>query len=336
MADYKTASRTKDAFQDELLRGHPEIVLLSPRPVRDDNGEMTAKAYIAVGINPKRRTQSTAKEIPTELPGVDVDGKRDPRNMVPVVTEDVGEIRPGVYITSLRPCPGGFSVGHTSVKGGTLGGVVKAGGNWGYVLSNNHVLANANDADVDDLVLQPGPFDGGTMIGTLKRWVPINFGNEDNEVDCAIAEAAAPWTDNVERHVHTIGVPSGIAAGFPGQKVRKAGRTSETTYGFVHSDNAMTCWLDYRPGAAGYTAKFDHQLELDMTPTMQGGDSGALVFDRDSLVVVGLLFAYCTKEGKHYCYANQIARVLDELGKARTVNTLSGVASLSATTVELV
>ena len=47
------------------------------------------------------------------------------------------------------------------------------------ILSNNHVLANSNDAQVGDTVVQPGSIDGGhavsDKIAELERFVPIEF-----------------------------------------------------------------------------------------------------------------------------------------------------------------
>jgi hypothetical protein len=61
-----------------------------------------------------------------------------------------------------RPAPGGVSIGHYLITAGTLGCLVKKGGKL-YILSNNHVLANSNDASIRDAILQPGPYDGGAM-----------------------------------------------------------------------------------------------------------------------------------------------------------------------------
>ena len=89
---------------------------------------------------------------------------------------------------------GAYSVGHVDITAGTYGTAVYRilpGGSvnpprhglgiprsW-YILSNNHVLANSNDANIGDLILQPGPFDGGTdpedAIARLRAFVPITF-----------------------------------------------------------------------------------------------------------------------------------------------------------------
>jgi hypothetical protein len=82
--------------------------------------------------------------------------------------------------TRMRPCPGGYSIGHPDVTAGTLGCLVKDKlNNKPVILSNNHVLANSNQAQVGDPIIQPGTADGGTVesdtIATLTRFYPINF-----------------------------------------------------------------------------------------------------------------------------------------------------------------
>lgn len=103
-----------------------------------------------------------------------------------------------------RPAPGGVSIGHVGITAGTLGCLVRKGGQL-HILSNNHVLANSNDASVGDAILQPGAADGGRdpadRIARLSEWVPIRFegengdgddgGNGDDGSPCAIAAAAA-------------------------------------------------------------------------------------------------------------------------------------------------
>jgi hypothetical protein len=53
-----------------------------------------------------------------------------------------------------RPAPGGVSIGHIDVTAGTLGCLVERNGEV-FILSNNHVLANANLGKVGDPIPQP-------------------------------------------------------------------------------------------------------------------------------------------------------------------------------------
>jgi hypothetical protein len=85
-----------------------------------------------------------------------------------------------------RPAPLGYSIGHPAITAGTLGARVVNASQQVFVLSNNHVLANSNDASIGDAALQPGPFDGGVaadQIGTLFAFKPINFSGGSNTID---------------------------------------------------------------------------------------------------------------------------------------------------------
>lgn len=79
--------------------------------------------------------------------------------------------------------PSGVSIGHYKITAGTLGAMVtdKQTGER-LLLSNNHVLANSNDALVGDAILQPGPTDGGQnpadRVATLERFIRIRFTDE--------------------------------------------------------------------------------------------------------------------------------------------------------------
>lgn len=76
--------------------------------------------------------------------------------------------------------PAGVSIGHYQVTAGTLGAMVtdRVSGER-LILSNNHVLANANDARAGDAVLQPAPRDGGKtpgdVVAHLERFIPLHF-----------------------------------------------------------------------------------------------------------------------------------------------------------------
>ena len=61
-----------------------------------------------------------------------------------------------------RPVPIGVSTGHTAITAGTFGSRVKDSNGAIYALTNNHVYANENLANLGDEVIQPGTFDGGT------------------------------------------------------------------------------------------------------------------------------------------------------------------------------
>ena len=82
-----------------------------------------------------------------------------------------------------RPVVAGISAGHFQITAGTIGCFCRStrpADNPAevYLLSNNHVFANVNQATVGDDIYQPGPADGGTSVQTvarLARFVPLEL-----------------------------------------------------------------------------------------------------------------------------------------------------------------
>jgi hypothetical protein len=111
MVDYLMASRTKEHFQGQLLRDHPDIVSIAPRLKRDAQGQPTAEAVIVIGvkkINPLRlgpgagaRPPSAA--LPTRLPVVNAQGVEEKGHFVEVIIEDEGEIVAQAFTAKQRP-----------------------------------------------------------------------------------------------------------------------------------------------------------------------------------------------------------------------------------------
>jgi hypothetical protein len=237
----------------------------------------------------------------------------------------VGDIRAQQSRTDrVRPAPGGVSIGHYLITAGTLGCVVRdQATNTRLILSNNHVLANSNDAAVGDAILQPGPVDGGRpandTIATLERFCPIDFGSQPgicslarayaglgntiaallgsqhrldvsrynpqatNLVDAAVAR---PLSDgDILDEIMDIGVVQGTLEAALGMPLRKSGRTTGFTTGQVLVMNAT---VDVGYGV-GKTARFENQIVAGAMS--QGGDSGSLVVHGTELKAVGLLFA---------------------------------------------
>lgn len=100
MPDYLAASRTKDHFQDQLLRDHPEIISIAPRLKLDDQGQPMKDAVIVIGvkkINPIRFGPGVAVRpqtvlLPIKLPMITPQGVEDKTQFVDVIIEDEGEI----------------------------------------------------------------------------------------------------------------------------------------------------------------------------------------------------------------------------------------------------
>src|SRR5438477_1120987 len=111
-----------------------------------------------------------------------------------------------------RPAPMGFSVGHPAITAGSIGARVADGLGNLYILSNNHVLANSNDASIGDPELQPGAYDGGTapadQIATLSAFQPIDFSGGTNTFDAAIAHSTTGDLGNATPTDDGYGTPS--------------------------------------------------------------------------------------------------------------------------------
>jgi hypothetical protein len=218
-----------------------------------------------------------------------------------------------------RPAPGGASIGHRDITAGTLGCLVYRDGE-PFILSNNHVLANENRAQLGDPILQPGPYDGGRLpadaIGVLADYVAVRMAEEEstcafargssamlnwiarllgsdarlravstamaeNLVDCALA---APLdVTYVSDKILELGSIEGIARAELGTAVVKSGRTTEVTRGEIVQVD-VTADVNF----GDKVARFSDQLMAG--PMSEGGDSGSVVLD-DRNRIVGLLFA---------------------------------------------
>jgi hypothetical protein len=214
--------------------------------------------------------------------------------------------------------PAGVSIGHTAVTAGTFGCLVRRG-NEVFILSNNHVLANVNNAKPGDAIIQPARYDGGgtaDQVAALAQFIPLDFGGDaansgvatgvekflnwlsrtigsshrfisyrtspgENLVDAALARPLNLAQFNPD--ILTVGRPAGLKEARLGMAVQKTGRTTGYTQGRITQIDVTTS-VDYN----GRTASFTHQL---MASGMSaGGDSGSLILDEEDYAV-GLLFA---------------------------------------------
>lgn len=277
--------------------------------IKWSNGQPTGDPAIVVLVSQKLPEDALREEdrVPPRAGGVQTD----------VLTVGIpiagwgGPLAAGAQTLArrIRPAQGGYSVGHVAITAGTIATCVydlQPGGSTNppahgigipqryYILSNNHVLANSNAANLGDPILQPGPFDGGVdpadRIARLSRFVPITFDppvprdQHRNLVDAAVAEGEfhdlnreVYWTGYVRGWRRRTNVPVGTL-------VQKTGRTTNYTLGRITAINA-TVDINY---GGGRVARFVDQIVT--TNMSAGGDSGSLVTTLDD-VAVGLLFA---------------------------------------------
>ena len=318
------ALRADAGDEKRQLRRVPDFGDLRRRGRSDDEADIAG----GVQTNEPSVVVSVVKKLPViQLP----ESARVPKTLGGVPT-DVVEIGKVFALQDprqkMRPARPGISIGHYQITAGTLGCLVQRNGQV-YILSNNHVLANSNAAQLGDAILQPGPIDGGTsadQIGTLQQFIPVGFESSsspgcsplaflmrlfgpakplinepgNNTVDCAIAKPLS--ADLVDPDILKIGIPAGAGSASLGTQVQKSGRTTGLTTDQITQID-VTVSVDY----GGKIAIYKNQL---MAGAMsQGGDSGSAVLDMNKQVV-GLLFAGSNTT----TIMNPIQLVLDALG----------------------
>ncbi len=307
---------------------------------RNYKEQVTDQLAMAVLVEKKKPVEALSADdlIPPDVHGARTDVVEIGR-LEALATNPRNRFRPNI--------PAGVSIGHYMVTAGTLGAVV-FDRNTGepLLLSNNHVLANSNEAEIGDAILQPGPTDHGVrpddVVAKLHRFEMLRFYNESgqtptppkttpplfppggcdiaelwvtvgnalsklsgsskrlatvqapkaqidsapiyaNRVDAALARPINPML--FQQTIAEIGRPNGTKLAQIGMMIRKHGRTTGYTEGNVTLMNA-TVDVSY---SENLQARFAGQVIA--TPISQGGDSGALIMERDSLKAVGLLFA---------------------------------------------
>lgn len=293
MADLRAAHEAALTF---LTRPGVTLVAVGPKVT---GGVRTATIGIVVGVREKRPLHALRADelIPPLVEGVPTD------------VQEVGEItalalQPRELTARRRPCPGGYSVGHLAITAGTLGGWVKRAGDdrW-HILSNNHVLANESRARLGDEIVQPGPYDGGTILDRIATVAAVAPFGDPVLVDAALAVADDPAV--VDPTIHGIGAVAGWRDPELGERVRKSGRTTDVTVGEITGLRAAVnvqfdtglkrCVDQVLVGPGGFSA---------------GGDSGSLIVADADRQAVGLLFA----GSPHVTIANRMAHVVEALG----------------------
>ena len=248
---------------------------------------------------------------------------------VPVTVEVTGRIMARSNpLLRMRPAPVGFSVGHPDITAGSIGGRVADEAGNVFLLSNNHVLANSNDANIGDGIYQPGPFDGGTaadQVGTLFAFQAIDFSGGNNTIDAAMALTTRDNTSNATPADDAYGLPGAAIFGdansdgvfdnkaaLLGLNVQKYGRTTALTKGQITGINAtLSICYEVLFIFCVKPATFVDQLIIEPGSFSGGGDSGSMIVTDDSnRHPVALLFAGSDAE----TIGNRIDLVLNRFG----------------------
>jgi len=178
MALFNQMVEAQRRFQLELLSKRNVVgVALGYKNV-DESGQGDEIAVVALVEQKKPLAALSADDvIPPNLDGARTD-------VVEVgYLQAFGTPTPGPRARWRPTIPPGVSMGHFQITAGTFGALVydNATGE-ALVLSNNHVLANSNDASLGDAILQPGPSDGGQnpadRVATLYKYMPLIFTDE--------------------------------------------------------------------------------------------------------------------------------------------------------------
>ncbi len=224
---------------------------------------------------------------------------------------------------TLRP---GASIGHVRTTAGTLGCFVRDRSiRLLGVLSNNHILANRNNAKHGDPILQPGRADGGTRVhdtvAALHDYVEILPAPFPNETDCAWASLDTHRTTSPRDIIDSANVNvAAISSTQPVQlrpldKVVKIGRTTGYTQGEVLAVQQSNLLIRFSPHLH---ARFDNVViiqSLTNNRFSNRGDSGSLILRNDG-APAALLFAGSPSTGggtKALTFANPLDLVLNKL-----------------------
>ena len=306
MSEYTRIKKVLNKKQESILTKSGVVATGIAYKIVD--GKKTDELALVCSVDKKRPLNKINKKdlIPEAIKGVVTD------------VIETGVIK-ALHTKKYRPAPGGVSIGHVDVTCGTLGCIVMKNGKQ-YILSNNHVLANSNDAEIGDSIIQPGGYDSGEYpkdhIANLADFIPLNFPKEPsncsisnlftktinlclnsigsrtrlqsvtqtkgNLVDAAIA---IPLQEkSISNEITGLGKINGVTSPELGMKINKSGRTTGLTTGEIVQMNVATV-VQY---GEGKSAIFTDQF---MTGFMSaGGDSGSAALTEDNCIV-GLLYA---------------------------------------------
>jgi hypothetical protein len=263
------------------------------------NGKNTGEEALLVFVEKKisKDKLKPGDMIPKSVGGVqtDVVGRSDKLKAL------------GVLTSKQRPIPGGYSCGHARITAGTIGGwfIDKDGELVG--LSNNHVLANENNAkssgdwtwigrgrrrkrikSAGSPIVQPGPYDdrwwrrNKNKVGNLKDFVKLV--RQDNLQDSAVFKPDSVVLADSE--MFRVGQLNGFRDNLQiGEQVQKVGRTTGYTTGKVIALDGV---VNVQYGRKLGVIEFEDQIITDFMS--EGGDSGSLLLDMNNNVV-GLLYA---------------------------------------------
>lgn len=311
-APYELRRVKSENEQDLLSRKGVTGVGIGPKITK---GKKTGEISIRIYVKEKKPKSKLAKGelIPETIDGVPTDVIERTFELHPGLSMQVEDLQIHADTGTYDPLVGGISIGpcrsiNGSIYGGTLGCVVEDNATGDkMLLSNFHVLCVDNTWSAGDTMAQPARIDTGScpsdIVGTLQR---ASLGGQ---VDCAVSSITARGH---QCRIEEIGNVAGTAMPVLNEPVRKRGRTTGLTHGFV-DDLSLSVQIDYGPGLGLVTLTNQIGIEVDSGQSAEfgnSGDSGSVVVNA-SREVIGLYFAG-TSDGS-YGVANPIDAVLSAL-----------------------
>jgi len=233
-------------------------------------------------------------------------------------------VLPLADLARYEPLLGGVSVSRQgSIKGGTLGGIVRDNATGELRgLSNAHVFLSGGGQPGDPILqpesLLPNPAD---VIGTLLRssfpttpstmppFLPIGF---SDAAVCTITRSAAAAIVDITRPVN------GTAIAQKGDRVMKRGKTTGLTFGIVNQVHIYQL-SQFDNQQAELVDQFEIRVDSSRSPRFSDrGDSGSLVVKEDTGEIVGLLWGGTADSNGvpdgQFGYASDIDNVAADLG----------------------
>ena len=280
----------------------------------EDTPSLTISIGVLLGESPGEAGISVRSTVPLEeLGGLFLPALRRLTDRVDV--QVIAPVRPeqGVPRGPMDEPPRiGSALSHPLGGPGTLGAFVRerSSGRIG-VLSNNHVLANTNQAN-------PGAetwYNNGKQsrpFGLLARYPKLAEPDTINQVDAAYSLITERPVDpgNVAGKVRLSG---NIIAPTERMRVCKYGYMTGYTEGQIKGIGHNNLYVWYR----GLTCRFDNQIEIESAadaPFSLEGDSGSLVVTPSGDAVGLVIGGTKTQDGtRKLTYANPLRPVLDLL-----------------------
>ena len=217
---------------------------------------------------------------------------------------------------------------------GTLGSLLQRNGTY-YILSNNHVLARSDTANIGDAITQPGLIDancstaGTTTVGNLSQFLSLEASGTN--VDAAIAQIV-PGTVDTSGSILSLGASATNGApdaGSPsstimtatiGETVAKSGRSSSLTCSTVDAIEITTS-VSYQKGCntgSTFTVTYTGQVSVSGGTFSAAGDSGSLIVDENTADPVALLYGGSDTDTVGNPVADVLSALQDKQGNQPT------------------